>query len=105
MTSLVVVDRAGQEHSLTAKAGRTVMEVIRDEGFDEMLALCGGCLSCATCHVHIDPEFFERLPEMTGDENDLLDSSDHRTEYSRLACQIPLGEALSGLRVTIAAED
>jgi 2Fe-2S ferredoxin len=41
--------------------GRTVMEVIRDAGFDELLALCGGCCSCATCHVYVDPAFADKL--------------------------------------------
>ena len=65
------------------------MEVIRDAGIDELLALCGGCCSCATCHVHVDPDFAARLPPMSEDENDLLDSSDDRDETSRLSCQIP----------------
>jgi ferredoxin, 2Fe-2S len=82
-----------------------VMEVIRDGGVDELLALCGGCCSCATCHVHIDPEFADRLAPMSEDENDLLDSSDHRDERSRLSCQVPFSADLDGLKVTIAAED
>lgn len=81
------------------------MEAIRDAGIDELLALCGGCCSCATCHVHVDPAFADRLPPMSEDESDLLDSSDHRRETSRLSCQVPLTDALAGLRVTIAPED
>ena len=81
------------------------MEAIRDNGFDELLALCGGCCSCATCHVHVDPEFADLLPAMTGDEDDLLDSSDDRDATSRLSCQIPFSDALDGLRVRIAEED
>ena len=105
MSSLIVVDRSGQEHVLEAEAGRTVMEVIRDGGLDELLALCGGCLSCATCHVQVDPAYLDALPPIGDDESDLLDSSDHRNERSRLSCQIPIGDALDGLRVTIAPED
>jgi 2Fe-2S ferredoxin len=56
------------------------MEVIRDNGFDELLALCGGCCSCATCHVHIDPAYMDKLSPISDDESDLLDSSDHRNE-------------------------
>lgn len=105
MSSLVVVDRSGQEHVLEADSGRTVMEVIRDGGLDELLALCGGCLSCATCHVHVDPDFLGALSVMGDDENDLLDSSEHRDERSRLSCQLAMSDALSGMRVTIAPED
>lgn len=104
MASLVVVDRSGDEHILEAAAGRTVMEVIREGGLDELLALCGGCLSCATCHVHVDPAFLASLPPMSEDENDLLDTSDHRNHASRLSCQFSMSESLSGLRVTIAPE-
>jgi ferredoxin, 2Fe-2S len=102
---LVVVDRSGQEHTLEAGSGRTVMEVIRDGGLDELLALCGGCLSCATCHVHVDAAYSSRLPAISEDESDLLDSSDHRDERSRLSCQIAMTDALAGLRVTIAPEN
>ena len=105
MPQLIVVTREGDELSLDGEAGLSVMEVIRDGGVDELLALCGGCCSCATCHVHVDPDFADRLPAMSEDENDRLDSSDHRNESSRLACQLPFTADLDGLRVTIAPED
>jgi len=100
-----VVNRAGAQREVQASAGVSVMEAIRDAGFDEMLALCGGCCSCATCHIHVDPANLDLLTPMSDDENDLLDSTDHRTQYSRLACQIVLSEALDGLKVVIAPED
>ncbi|MBV9841894.1 MAG: 2Fe-2S iron-sulfur cluster binding domain-containing protein [Sphingomonadaceae bacterium] len=105
MPKLIVVTREGEEHVIEAKSGLSVMEVIRDDGIDELLALCGGCCSCATCHVHIDPAFKDRLPKMSDDENDLLDSSEHRDANSRLSCQITVTDALDGLKVTIAEED
>ncbi len=105
MPQLIVTTRDGAEHVLEAREGFSVMEVIRDGGIDELLALCGGCCSCATCHVQVDPEWAQRLPVMSGDEDDLLDSSDHRTANSRLSCQLPFGAALDGLRVMIAPED
>ena len=105
MPKLIVVTREGEESTVNGEAGLSVMEVIRDNGIDELLALCGGCCSCATCHVHVDPAFADRLPAMSEDENDLLDSSDHRNETSRLSCQIQLTAELDGLKVTIAPED
>jgi 2Fe-2S ferredoxin len=105
MPKLIVVNRAGEEQAVDGDNGLSVMEVIRDKGFDELLALCGGCCSCATCHIYVDPAFADSLPAMTEDENDLLDSSDHRNETSRLSCQVVLNDALDGLRVTIAPED
>lgn len=105
MPKLVVVTRDGQEKTVDGDVGLSVMEVIRENGFDELLALCGGCCSCATCHVHVDEDWADRLPKMSEDENDLLESSDHRDGSSRLSCQIPFTAELDGLRVTIAAED
>ncbi len=105
MPKLIVTNREGETSDIEVEDGLTVMEAIRDNGFDELLALCGGCCSCATCHVHIDPEFAAKLPEMSEDEDDLLESSEHRNETSRLSCQVPLTAELDGLKVTIAAED
>lgn len=105
MAKLNVVTREGQEIALDAEDGLSVMEIIRDGGIDELLALCGGCCSCATCHVYVDPGFADQLPPLSEDENDLLDSSDHRNEKSRLSCQINFSAALDGLKVVIAPED
>lgn len=105
MPKLIVVNRAGEETTVEVGQGLTVMEAIRDNGFDELLALCGGCCSCATCHVHVDPAFAGKLPAITQDEDDLLDSSDHRDETSRLSCQISFTDDLDGLKVRIAEED
>jgi len=105
MPKLVVVNRAGEERTVEASEGLSVMEAIRDNGFDELLALCGGCCSCATCHIHVDADWADKLTPMSEDENDLLDSSDYRSATSRLSCQIKLTAALDGLKVAIAPED
>lgn len=105
MPTLIVVDRKGNEKAVTGEAGLSVMEVIRDNGFDELLALCGGSCSCATCHVHVDAAWADKVGSPHEDEADLLDSSDHRSATSRLSCQIPFTDALDGLKVTIAPED
>jgi 2Fe-2S ferredoxin len=105
MAKLIIVGRDGTEQVIDGKAGWSVMENIRGAGFDELLALCGGCCSCATCHVHVGEQWLAALPPMQGDEDDLLASSSHRQPNSRLSCQIEYGEALDGLRVQIAPED
>ncbi len=105
MPKLIVVTREGEEREIMGEAGLSVMEVIRDAGIDEILALCGGCCSCATCHVHVDPDFAAKLKPMSEDENDLLDSTSDRDEFSRLSCQVELTDALDGLKVRVAAED
>ena len=105
MPKLIVVTREGEERELDAESGLSVMENLRDGGVDEILALCGGNCSCATCHVHVDPAFMTRLKPMSEDENDLLDSTSDRDEFSRLSCQVMMDAGLDGLRVTVAAED
>ncbi len=105
MPKLTIVNRAGSEKTIEAQTGLSVMENIRDAGFDELLALCGGCCSCATCHVHVDEAWTDTVGGPNPDEDDLLESSDHRNERSRLSCQIEMSDALDGLRVTIAPED
>ena len=105
MPKLVVTNREGETSEIDVEDGLTVMEAIRDNGFDELLALCGGCCSCATCHIVIDYSSVTGLPAVSEDEDDLLESSDHRKEGSRLSCQIPFTAELDGLKVTIAPED
>ncbi|OHT18252.1 2Fe-2S iron-sulfur cluster-binding protein [Edaphosphingomonas haloaromaticamans] len=102
---ITVVTREGESRRIETDEGRTVMETLRESGLDELLALCGGCCSCATCHVYVDPDFANELPPLSDDESDLLESSAHRTDRSRLACQIVVGQHLNGLAVTIAPED
>jgi 2Fe-2S ferredoxin len=105
MPKVFVTGRDGELHSFDADANRTLMESIRDHGIGELLALCGGCCSCATCHVYVDPPFAERLSPMTEDESGLLDGTMQRKQTSRLSCQIRMSDALDGLRVTIAPEE
>jgi 2Fe-2S ferredoxin len=102
MPELIVTTRDGTAHVVRADDDVSVMEAIRDAGIDELLAICGGCLSCATCHVYVDPAFADRLPPIDEDEDELLGSADGRRPESRLSCQIAFGENLDGLRVTIA---
>lgn len=102
---LEVTTRDGATRHVAAENGRSVMEALRDAGIDELLALCGGCCSCATCHVIVAPEFFGLLPPMSSDEDDLLDSADSRTATSRLSCQVVLNDDLDTMRVTVAPEE
>lgn len=105
MTSIIITASIGAAQKMEAQLGLSLMEIIRDAGFDDLQALCGGCCSCATCHVYVEPERFDQLPPMSQDENDLLDSSDHRQQNSRLSCQVQFTESLDGLKLTIAPAD
>lgn len=105
MASVRVTTREGATNAISASEGLSLMEVIRDAGIDELLAICGGSCSCSTCHIYVDADMLAALPPIGPDEDDLLESSDHRTERSRLACQVPFTAALDGIAVTIAPED
>lgn len=104
MTTLQIITREGDSLRVEAAADQSVMEAIRDNGGDELLALCGGQLSCATCHVYVEPDYADRLAEMSDYENELL-GSDYRTAASRLSCQLFCDPAIDGITVTIAPEN
>ncbi len=105
LPTLLITDRSGAERSVEARSGRSLMENICDAGFDELMAICGGCCSCATCHVYIDPAWTDVVGEPGDDETGLLDSSPHWRTNSRLSCQVEMTDALDRLRLTIAPED
>jgi 2Fe-2S ferredoxin len=105
MPLIEVTTRDGRTKQLQGQSGRSLMENLRDGGIEEILALCGGCCSCATCHVFVDEEWLGQLPPMSEDEDDLLETSNARAANSRLSCQIPLTDALDGIAVTVAPED
>lgn len=105
MGMLIIENRAGEQIQVQATAAQTLMEIMKAGGVDEILALCGGTCSCATCHVIVDPAYIDRIDPSSNDENDLLDGSEHRADTSRLACQIRYHAGLDGMRVTIAPED
>lgn len=102
---LKVRSRDSSESEIAVQPGMSVMEAIRDSGNDELLAICGGCCSCATCHVFVDAEWFDALPPPNEMESALLDTSAHRQPHSRLSCQLVLTENLNGLCLEIAPED
>jgi 2Fe-2S ferredoxin len=105
MTTLSIITREGVAMPTEISVDQSVMEAIRDRGIDELQALCGGQLSCATCHVYVDANYAGRLPAMSDFESELLDSSDFRTAFSRLSCQIVCSPELDGMTVTIAPEN
>jgi 2Fe-2S ferredoxin len=105
MIRVLVRDRQGNDRTIEAEEGLSLMEAIRENGMDELIALCGGCCSCATCHVYVRSPDAEMLPLLSGDEDDLLDSSDHRQPDSRLSCQLKLSAEFDGITVEIAPED
>ncbi len=87
---------------LTGKSGDSLMQVARAAGLP-VLGECNGSLACATCHVIVDPVWADRLPPVSDDEEAMLDTVFDLRPTSRLSCQIPLSDALDGLRVSLPA--
>lgn len=105
MVKISVTDLAGQTSDIEAEVGLSLMENIRNNDFDDLAAICGGCCSCCTCHVFVNGDDYDRLPKMEEDEQYLLEDSEHfDAAASRLSCQIEVDDSLDGLRVTIAPE-
>lgn len=100
MPTLIVVDAQGTENRIEAAIGLSVMEVIRDSGFGHV-GECGGSMACASCHVIVDPTWADKVPEITEDEEDMLDTVFDLEATSRLSCQIKIEEALDGLRIRV----
>ena len=104
MARMIVVDRDGKEHEIEAKTGLKIMEILRELDYG-VAAICGGLCSCATCHIYVDEQWVDRLPKRQSDELELLtELTDYRAATSRLSCQVDFAEALSGIKVTIAAD-
>lgn len=88
----------GTRHEVAGTAGQSLMRAAIDAGIDAIKADCGGCLSCATCHVYVDAAWAARLPPPSRDEEAMLDmTAAPRQATSRLSCQIVLDDRVNGL--------
>lgn len=102
MAVINVTNRAGQTQAIPGKVGNTLMEILRDADMD-VEAICGGCCSCATCHVFIDDAWTGKIPARTADETELVEQTNsYKAANSRLSCQVKFTEALDGIAVTVA---
>ena len=100
---IIATGRDGQEKTVEGRDGWTVMEILRDAGFD-ISAECGGACACATCHVYVKDGWFDKLPAPSEGEIDMLDMALAVEPDSRLSCQIVCSPELDGLKVTVAPE-
>ena len=103
MPSITFVKRDGAEVTIDASEGMTVMEIGRDNDLG-IEGTCGGCLSCATCHVVVDQAWVEATGRPSPDEEDMLDLAFGLTATSRLGCQIKMEPSLDGLKVRLPEE-
>ena len=103
MPRLIFVNSEGTEKSVEAENGLSVMEIARDNDLD-IEGTCGGSISCCTCHVIIDKDWFSIVGGPNPDEEDMLDLAVGLQSTSRLSCQIEVTNELDGLRMTIPEE-
>lgn len=100
MPDLTFIHPDGHEDAFEAPEGVSLMAAATGWGVTAILGDCGGTLSCATCHVYVEPPWAERLPPPAPDELQMLDGvAAERRPTSRLSCQIRLGPELQGLVV------
>jgi 2Fe-2S ferredoxin len=103
MVGIVFVKPDGERVEVEAEIGHSIMEAALNNDIDEVLAECGGSMSCATCHVHIAPEWADKLESRTEMEAELVDCAIDPDEYSRLSCQIEMSDALDGIVINLPA--
>jgi 2Fe-2S ferredoxin len=104
MAKINVISQTGSAKQIDAPEDLTLMEAIKNSGFDELRAFCGGNCSCATCQVYIDVEYLRSLPPISEEEAELLAESGVNRPNSRLSCQVPVTSVLDGAGVTIAPD-
>ena len=99
MTKIKYVEHNGNEHLIDVQNGLTVMEGAVQNDIPGIDADCGGGMSCATCHVYVKEEWYNKLPKKEIGEDDMLDQAYEPKSNSRLSCQIIVSDELDGLIV------
>ncbi|EIJ40739.1 ferredoxin [Galbibacter orientalis DSM 19592] len=101
MVKITFITNDNEKVTLEAESG-SVMELAVNNNIQGIDGDCGGVCSCATCHVHVDPLFFDKIGEATEIEKDMLELDDNVNEYSRLSCQLQITDDLDGVVLTVA---
>ncbi len=105
MPKITFIQTDLSEKTIDAPAGLSVMEVAVKHAMDKIEGACGGSLACATCHVYVHPDWWDKVMpedgEISDEENDMLDLAFHLTKKSRLSCQIIVKDELDGLVVAL----
>jgi len=102
MPKVVFIERDGARREVEAPLGLSVLEVAHRHDID-IEGACEGSLACSTCHVIVDPDWYDLLKEASEDEEDMLDLAFNLSKTSRLGCQIIITEELDGLTVRLPA--
>ena len=101
MTKITYVEHSGKLHTIQVQNGLTVMEGAVQNNIPGIDADCGGSMACATCHVYVKEEWFNKLPKKEDGEEDMLDMAYEPSKFSRLSCQLTVSDELEGLVVNL----
>tara|TARA_B100000579_G_scaffold360695_1_gene318043 strand:+ start:7 stop:327 length:321 start_codon:yes stop_codon:yes gene_type:complete len=101
MAKITFVTHENKEYTVEVQNGLTVMEGAVQNDIPGIDADCGGGMACATCHVYVNNEWFDKLPVKEDGEEDMLDMAFEPKKNSRLSCQITISDDLDGLTVSI----
>ena len=104
MTKITYVEHSGKPHTIQVQNGLTVMEGAVQNNIPGIDADCGGSMACATCHVYVKEEWFNKLPKKDDGEEDMLDMAYEPNKFSRLSCQLTASDELEGLVVNLPAK-
>ena len=99
MTKITYIEHSGKSHTIEVQNGLTVMEGAIQNNIPGIDADCGGSMACATCHVYVKEEWFNKLPTKESGEEDMIDMAYEPKKFSRLTCQITVTDELDGLVV------
>ena len=99
MSKITYIESSGKSHTVDVKNGLTVMEGAIQNDIPGIDADCGGGMSCATCHVYVKENWFDKMPKKEDGEDDMLDMAFEPNKFSRLGCQITVTDDLDGLVV------
>lgn len=97
---MTFIDKEGQSHTFEVADGDNLLDVAQANDL-EMEGACGGSCACSTCHVIVESDHYDKMPEPDDDENDMLDLAFGLTETSRLGCQVHMSKDLDGLVVRL----
>ena len=101
MAKITYIEHSGKSHTIQVQNGLTVMEGAVQNNIPGIDADCGGGMACATCHVYVKEEWFNKLPKKEDGEEDMLDMAFEPKKNSRLSCQIQVSDSLNGLEVNL----
>ena len=101
MPKVTYIDFQGNQKTIDVSKGLSVMEGAVQNNVPGIDADCGGGMACATCHVYVKEEWFNKLPKAEDGEQDMIDMAFEPKKNSRLSCQIIVSDELDGLTVNI----